>query len=117
MPRGPKGEKRPADVISAAIMVGRIATGEIEDRPADKLGKILYKVNVHLLIRDRIYLEWAIDSCAPNCLASVFRVGLDTEQHVPNLRISAICADKQIVATARTVGELHIDAIIVLIER
>jgi hypothetical protein len=27
MPRGPKGEKRPADVIGAAIMVGRIATG------------------------------------------------------------------------------------------
>jgi hypothetical protein len=29
MPRGPKGEKRPADAIGAAIMVGRIATGEI----------------------------------------------------------------------------------------
>jgi hypothetical protein len=27
MPRGPKGEKRPADVIGAAVMVGRIATG------------------------------------------------------------------------------------------
>jgi hypothetical protein len=34
MPRGPKGEKRPADVIGAAVMVGRIATGEIEDRPS-----------------------------------------------------------------------------------
>ena len=31
MPRGPRGEKRPADMIGAAIMVGRIATGEIED--------------------------------------------------------------------------------------
>jgi hypothetical protein len=31
MPRGPRGEKRPADVIGAAVMVGRIATGEIED--------------------------------------------------------------------------------------
>lgn len=31
MPRGPKGEKRPADVIGAAIMVAQIATGEIED--------------------------------------------------------------------------------------
>ncbi len=29
MPRGPKGEKRPADSIGAAVMVGRIATGEI----------------------------------------------------------------------------------------
>jgi hypothetical protein len=31
MPRGPKGEKRPADVIGAAVMVARIATGEVED--------------------------------------------------------------------------------------
>jgi hypothetical protein len=28
MPRGPRGEKRPADVIGAAVMVGGIATGE-----------------------------------------------------------------------------------------
>jgi hypothetical protein len=35
MPKGPKGERRPADVIGAAVMVGRIATGEIEDaKPA-----------------------------------------------------------------------------------
>jgi hypothetical protein len=32
MPKGPRGEKRPADVVSAAVMVGRIATGEIEDQ-------------------------------------------------------------------------------------
>jgi hypothetical protein len=31
MPRGPKGEKRPADVVGAAVMIGKIATGEIED--------------------------------------------------------------------------------------
>ncbi len=35
MPRGPRGEKRPADVIGAAVMVARIATGEIEDRKAE----------------------------------------------------------------------------------
>lgn len=29
MPRGPNGEKRPADVNAAAVMVARIATGEI----------------------------------------------------------------------------------------
>jgi hypothetical protein len=33
MPRGPKGEKRPADVIGAAVMVAKIATGEIEETP------------------------------------------------------------------------------------
>jgi hypothetical protein len=28
MPKGPKGEKRPADVIGNAIKIARIATGE-----------------------------------------------------------------------------------------
>ena len=28
MPKGPKGQKRPADVVSNAIKVARIATGE-----------------------------------------------------------------------------------------
>jgi len=33
MPKGPKGESRPADVIGAAVKVMRIATGEEEDTP------------------------------------------------------------------------------------
>lgn len=35
MPKGPRGEKRPADAIGLAVMVGRIATGEIEDQRDD----------------------------------------------------------------------------------
>ena len=31
MPVGPKGEKRPADPIQQAVMVAKIATGEIEE--------------------------------------------------------------------------------------
>lgn len=31
MPKGPNGEKRPADAIGLAVMIGKIATGEIED--------------------------------------------------------------------------------------
>jgi hypothetical protein len=31
MPKGPKGEKRPGNVIGAAIKVAKIATDEIED--------------------------------------------------------------------------------------
>lgn len=31
MPKGPKGEKRPADVIGNAVKVMRIATGEEEE--------------------------------------------------------------------------------------
>jgi hypothetical protein len=49
MPKGPRGEKRPADVIGGAVKVMRIATGEeAEDRedtspdpsPAQQLGKL-----------------------------------------------------------------------------
>ena len=49
MPRGPKGEKRPADVIGNAVKVMRIAVGEeTEDTPpedgknkaAQELGKL-----------------------------------------------------------------------------
>jgi hypothetical protein len=32
MPRGPKGEKRPADAIGNAVMIAKIATGEIDER-------------------------------------------------------------------------------------
>ena len=35
MPTGPKGEKRPADVIGNAIKIARIATGEEEDAAPD----------------------------------------------------------------------------------
>jgi hypothetical protein len=31
MPKGPKGQKRPADVVANAVHVMRIATGEIEE--------------------------------------------------------------------------------------
>ncbi|WP_300392247.1 hypothetical protein [Henriciella sp.] len=37
MPKGPKGEKRPADVIGAAIKVAKIATGEEEDDSKDEV--------------------------------------------------------------------------------
>ena len=39
MPRGPKGEKRPADVIGNAVHVMRIATGEVEDVTPAREGK------------------------------------------------------------------------------
>ncbi len=32
MPKGPQGQKRPADVIGNAIKVAQIATGEIEEK-------------------------------------------------------------------------------------
>ncbi len=47
MPKGPKGQKRPADVVGAAVKVMQIATGEIEedidddgkDKAAQALGR------------------------------------------------------------------------------
>ena len=45
MPKGPRGEKRPADVIGAAVKVMRIATGEeteeldaVKEAPPPALG-------------------------------------------------------------------------------
>ena len=35
MPKGPKGEKRPADAVGAAVMVAKIATGEAEEEYTD----------------------------------------------------------------------------------
>ena len=39
MPTGPKGEKRPADVIGNAVHVMKIATGEIEEGTPPDDGK------------------------------------------------------------------------------
>ena len=36
MPTGPKGQKRPADVISNAVHVMRIATGDIDEPLTDE---------------------------------------------------------------------------------
>lgn len=42
MPKGPRGERRPADVVGCAVHVAQIATGEIEDtqlkQPAKRKG-------------------------------------------------------------------------------
>ena len=41
MPRGPNGERRPADVVGAAVMVAKIATGEIEEElPENRKDKV-----------------------------------------------------------------------------
>ena len=35
MPKGPNGQNRPADAIGLAVMIGKIATGEVEDTRDD----------------------------------------------------------------------------------
>jgi len=40
MPRGPQGQKRPADAIGCAVIVAKIATGEIEEDLAKPSGKV-----------------------------------------------------------------------------
>ena len=39
MPKGPQGQRRPADVIGAAVMVAKIATGEVEEETPASQGK------------------------------------------------------------------------------
>lgn len=40
MATGPRGEKRPADLIGAAVVVGRIATGEIMEELRRPSGRV-----------------------------------------------------------------------------
>ncbi len=40
MLNGPRGQKRPADVVSCAVAVARIATGEAEDTYIGKSGRV-----------------------------------------------------------------------------
>lgn len=40
MLRGPQGQKRPADVIGAAVLVMKFATGEIIETPVQKSGGV-----------------------------------------------------------------------------
>lgn len=40
MPKGPRGQKRPANPFEAAIMVAKIATGEIEEKLKTPSGKV-----------------------------------------------------------------------------
>lgn len=40
MPKGPRGEKRPADTNAAAVLVARIATGEIKEICGPTSGRV-----------------------------------------------------------------------------
>jgi hypothetical protein len=40
MPKGPQGQKRPADAIGCAVMVARIATGESTETLKQPSGKV-----------------------------------------------------------------------------
>ena len=59
MPKGPNGEKRPADAIGLAVMIGKIATGEINDdregvaSAAAQLGKLGGKARAAAMTPER----------------------------------------------------------------
>lgn len=40
MPRGPNGERRPADVIGCAVTVAKIATGEVSENLRPSSGRV-----------------------------------------------------------------------------
>ena len=50
MPKGPNGQKRPADSIGCAVLVGRIATGEIEETPIASKGAAGGKARAEALL-------------------------------------------------------------------
>ncbi len=61
MPRGPKGEKRPADAVGAAVMVAKVATGEVDDdltddgknKAAQSLGRLGGQARAEKLSQER----------------------------------------------------------------
>lgn len=58
MPKGPNGEKRPADAIGLAVMIGKIATGEIDDdrrvaSAAAQMGKLGGKARAAAMTPER----------------------------------------------------------------
>ncbi len=42
MPEGPRGEKRPQSEVQAAVMVGKIATGQIKEPQTRRMATIRY---------------------------------------------------------------------------
>ncbi len=40
MPKGPQGQARPAETVAAAVMVAKIATGEIEETLTQSSGRM-----------------------------------------------------------------------------
>jgi hypothetical protein len=40
VPKGPRGERRPADTVGCAVMVAKIATGELEEELKEPSGKV-----------------------------------------------------------------------------
>lgn len=78
MPRGPQGQKRPGDVIGAAVMVGRIATGEIAEPagPAPnraKGGKLGGKARAEKLSKEQASMD---DLPIALCFAVIMGAGL-----------------------------------------
>ena len=47
MPKGPRGEKRQVDAIGLAVMIGKIATGQIDDT-ADATKSVISSIVRHI---------------------------------------------------------------------
>ena len=57
MPKGPNGQKRPADAIGCAVLVGRIAVGECEessDGPKGSSGGVARAAKLSSMERSKI---------------------------------------------------------------
>ena len=53
MPKGPQGQKRPADAIGCAIMVAQIATGEIQESATERKGVAGAKARAQNLTKEQ----------------------------------------------------------------
>ena len=93
MPRGPKGVKRPADVIGNAVCVMRIATGEIAENPSEGREGASTRIDCRATSRDCPNgSKRAVEKIALSCfVVEAFRdfqflnVFLEIERHLKRL--------------------------------
>jgi hypothetical protein len=111
MPRGPRGEKRPADVVGAAIMVAKIATGEITDsvrsvakraKGGKKLAEKLSPDRHSQIAKKPPEARWGISRLPLNKRVQILSILVEGS---PMHKVSQVCE-----VSIRTVSKLLVDA-------
>jgi hypothetical protein len=83
MPKGPQGQKRPADAIGAAVTVAKIATGEMDEHPKKNHGSAGGKARARTLGKKR-KIEIAKKGASRRWKKDRPDVSAETSEHHPS---------------------------------